>query len=71
MLTPLTATSALAIKKIITIKSQNGAAMAQTPKEITRWYYGYNSDKFLQELEFSELCHQMSLDFLKAMSAGS
>ena len=36
MLTPLTVTSALAIKEIITIKSQNGAAMAQTPKEITR-----------------------------------
>jgi hypothetical protein len=35
-LTPLTVTSALAIKEIITIKSQNEAAMAQTPEEITR-----------------------------------
>ena len=35
-------TSALAIKDNFTIKSQNRVAMAQTSKEITRWYYGYN-----------------------------
>ena len=41
-LTSLMVTSALAIKKNFTVKSQNRVTMVQTSREIIRWYYGYN-----------------------------
>ena len=40
-LTSLMVTSALAIEKHFTIKSQNRVAVVQTSWELTRWYYGY------------------------------
>ena len=41
-LTSLMVTSALAIKKNFTVKSQNRVTIVQTSREIIRWYYGYN-----------------------------